>query len=105
MSQCYNIELTVTNFNAKKTDKIKEAANKEWPFGDDLGVNEDEGRIFGSADGSLCGGETEDQFSNRLAKAIFKANGGKPCKVSVQATYLENLPFETYEFSEKKPPK
>lgn len=104
MSRAYNMQLTVTDFNIKKADDILHAAREHWGFGDDLELNEDSERIVGSADGSLCGGETEDQFAARLCKAIFKANKG-PCKVSIQATYLEDLPCETYEFSKDNLPK
>ena len=94
--------LTVTNFKAKKAEKIIRTAHNEWDF-DDLEHNEDEGRIFGCDDGNLCGGETEDQFAKRMAKAIFKANGA-PCKVEVVMTCLEDLPCETYTFNEKHKP-
>ena len=104
MSRAYNMELTVTDFNIKRAVEIMDAANKEWCFGDDLTLNEDSETIQGSADGSLRGGETDDQFAGRLCKAIFKANKA-PCKVSIQATYLEDLPCETYEFSKDKLPK
>ncbi len=33
----------------------------------------------------------------RLAMAVFKANGG-PCEIEVNATYLEELPYESYRF-------
>ncbi|GAG77948.1 unnamed protein product, partial [marine sediment metagenome] len=44
------------------------------------------------------GGETEEEFSVRIAKAIWKANNG-PCAIDVIATYLETAPTETYTFS------
>ena len=104
MSRLYNMDLTVTEFDPSKAEKIMDAANKEWDFGDDITFNEDTNIIAGSSDGSLGGGETEEKFANRLAKAIFKANKA-PCKVSVQATYMENLPYETYVFDKLNLPK
>ena len=46
-----------------------------------------------SAQSRLCGGESEKEFADRLAKAVWKANG-KPGQC-MEATYLENLPYET----------
>ena len=103
MSRLYNMSLEVTGFKMPNAKKIMAAAKKEWPF-DDFMFNEDTGRITGSGDANLCGGESEDEFANRLTRAIFKANGS-PCKVVINATYLEDLPFETFEFDEKHLPK
>ena len=48
-----------------------------------------------SAQHSLCGGETEEEFTERLSVAIWRANGGF-CEVVVNATYLEELPYEIH---------
>ena len=44
-------------------------------------------------------GRSEEQFTERLSVAIWRANGGY-CRVSVDATYLENLPYETHGLDE-----
>jgi hypothetical protein len=44
---------------------------------------------------SLCGGESEEEFTDRLAEAIWRANE-KYCQVTVTATLLENLPSEMH---------
>lgn len=49
-----------------------------------------------SGDGQLCGGESEDEFAERITKAIWQANG-QFCSVEVCATYLEDLPCEQYQ--------
>jgi hypothetical protein len=37
----------------------------------------------------------EEEFTERLSVAIWRANGAY-CEVTVNATYLENLPYETH---------
>ncbi len=51
-----------------------------------------------SSDGVLTGGESEEEFAERVARAVVKANGG-PCEVEITATYLEDIPTETYSFA------
>ena len=100
MSRSYNMFVRITNFNQDNKDQIQEAAENEWGgLGDNWYIheNEDEIQMSSESDGSLCGGEGEEEFSERIAKAIWEANGGF-CKVEVSATYLEDLPCETYFF-------
>jgi len=52
-----------------------------------------------SAEHSLAGGESEEEFTERLAVAIWRANGGF-CEVVVSATFLENLPYEIHMLDE-----
>ena len=92
MSRYYSMYVTVSNVAPEKRDRVKEAANGEWGFGNWRFPGSE---LTACAEGQLCGGETEAEFSQRLAKAIWEANGGY-CKVEVNATYLEELPYETY---------
>ena len=95
MSRLYEVSVEVSGHDASRGARIKDAARAEWGFDEDW--LDDEGLLQNGARGSLCGGETEDEFAGRLALAIFEANGG-PCSVSVFTTCLEDLPFETYSF-------
>ena len=52
-----------------------------------------------SAQHSLSGGESEEEFTERLSLAIWRANG-KFCDVSVDATFLEDLPYEIHTLDE-----
>jgi hypothetical protein len=117
MSRFYEMQTEIKGYNRSKADEIIAAALEEWTeFDGDIeetrclcsGENQDNATeivvITGCGQGNLCGGETEEQFANRLTQEIFKANGG-PCKVTVRATCMEDLPQETYEFDENKPPK
>jgi hypothetical protein len=89
----------VSDFKPAQYIDIQSAASEEWAF-DDWRLAKDKTTMTASAKSHLCGGETENEFARRLAKAIFKANGA-PCKVKVLATCLEDLPYESYTFSEK----
>jgi hypothetical protein len=98
MSRYYEMTVEVSDHDPARVPQIQVAAEKEWPFtdwwssgdGDDSAAN-----MQASAQHSLCGGESEEQFSERLSMAIWQANGGF-CRVSVDATFLENLPYQTY---------
>ena len=93
MSRYYEMMITVSNLAPDRKDAIEEAARAEWDFGD---CYEGEGSMTLSGRGSLGGGESEDQFAERITKAIWQANGHF-CAVEVTATYLESLPYETYQ--------
>ncbi len=92
MSRYYTMAVTITGAARDRVDAVKQAAEAEWTFDDWL---LDDGVLTSPADGSLCGGETEEEFTERLAKAIWTANDGY-CRVEVRATYLDQMPFETH---------
>jgi hypothetical protein len=83
----------ISGHDPEKVAPIQAAAEKEWPFGD--WWFSDNGVMRAYAQASLCGGECEEQFTERLSIAIWRANGGF-CEVVVNATYLENLPYEIH---------
>ncbi len=98
MSRHYSIQFRVAGFNSDRVEQIKNAAAGEWPVELEELLVEDEGNVLiGDAEDSLGGGESEEEFSLRITKAIFRANGG-PCMVTVNATYLEDRPYESYEY-------
>ena len=104
MSRFYEMSVTIGEYNPEKEGIIQNAAQEQWPFNEDWqeGHNPDIGEpsTFNYGQGNLCGGESEEEFKDRLAKAIWKANKGF-CKVSVRATYMEDLPFEEYDVDEE----
>lgn len=93
MSRYYEMGVEISGHDPEKADQIKQAAENEWPF--DNWWSADEGDLRASAQDSLCGGESEEQFTERLSVAIWRANGDF-CEVVVNATYLEDLPHETH---------
>jgi len=97
MSRSYEMYVSVTGFDPKRKEDIENAANLEWNFPD---WDHYKGEITATGQSNLCGGETEEEFAKRLQVAIVKANG-KPCKVDVTATCLEDLPCDTYNFDEE----
>ena len=96
MSRSYSMSVCVNGYQPDREDAITNAANGEWDFTDQ---SEHESTLCASGDGQLCGGETEEEFTERLSLAIWKANGAF-CEVSLEATYLDELPYESYQLDE-----
>lgn len=103
MSRRYMMSVEISGFDVKRKDAIIEAAQTEWTFPgwDELA---EPPLLWSKGEYNLYGGESEDEFANRLAAAIWVANRG-PCEVEIVATYMEELPHETYKFDEDDPPK
>ena len=100
MSRYYSMRLRIEEFDSNRTTAIKDAASYEWHFDDN---HWEEPANLGNyleceADDCLCGGETEEEFVDRLSVAIWKANQGF-CTVGVIAIYLEE--FEDHARDEK----
>ena len=101
MSRLYDMTVDISGHDTANVSQIQAAAGGEWPF-DDWWLSEedaDEPGMQASAQGSLCGGESEEEFVARLSVAIWRANGSY-CQVVVDATYLENLPYEIHTLDE-----
>jgi len=96
MSRLYEMSLVVRGA-AVDENTISEAADEHWNFEDWSSYNKE---ISAHGQSNLCGGETEEEFAQRLTESIWKANG-KFCEVEVIATYLEDLPHENYLFDEE----
>lgn len=104
MSSMYEMQVTIFGHNPEKVEEIEKAANEEWPFDLFEQAADDEAErtaLWGSGQGSLSGGESDSEFTTRLSKAVWKANG-KFCTVQVHAIYLESLPFEEHELGEEE---
>lgn len=89
----------ITAFESSRQKSIEKACCEEWPFDPDgfsVDKNGDNVPVLTArAADRLCGGETEEEFTDRLAVAIWKANQGY-CEVEVLAFYLEELPYEQH---------
>jgi hypothetical protein len=94
MSRYYEMSVEITGHRPEKADAIRDAAAGLWEFSDWCD-QDDPLKLAASAKGNLCGGETEEEFTERLSVAIWRANGAY-CDVTVDATYLESLPYETH---------
>jgi len=97
MNRYYGMALTVRGIDPKKCRQVQKAAREEWPGFDDWHVQHLEGAtiLTASGEGSLCGGESEEDFADRLAHAVWAAHG-TCCEVEVAATYLEEQPYEAH---------
>ncbi len=96
MSRLYNMNILVTGIPPKQYDHVAEIIAEEWNC-DDQQV---EGKtLIVSAQSSLAGGETEEEFAARVAQAIWEEHGF--CTVEVQAMCLDQLPVE-YHYQEKE---
>ena len=105
MSRRYSMSVVITHPTEHRINAIQEAAEEVFSFdcwesllADDP---EDGLRLDGYGDGSLYAGMMEEEFAEQLTRAIWEANGGY-CHVEVQATCLEDLPYETFFFDEEK---
>lgn len=99
MSRYYGMSIDITGHAPDRVRAIQKAAEGEWDgFDNNDDWSKDNHTLSAYAEGSLCGGESEDDFSTRLTHAIWTANGAF-CKVTVTATYLEDLPCEIHTLS------
>ena len=97
MSRKYEMLVHVREADPDRVDDIKEAAEAEWNFADwhPLSLEGEPPVFMAYAEDQLAGGEAEEEFADRLTVAIWRANG-RYCEVEVRATYLEEIPFESY---------
>jgi hypothetical protein len=98
MSRYFEMTVFIDQYDVAKIEAIQKAATAQWPFEDwnfCSGSDDVVGGMQSSAQSQLCGGEAEEEFVDRLAVAIWQANG-RYCEVSVDAVYLESLPYESY---------
>ena len=99
MSRMYAMAVEIRGFRPEALEAIKAAVGEEWDFGEWYEIP-DEKLVHSDGDGTLAGGESEAEFAERLAKAIWRANRAY-CEVTVHATYMEDLPYETYSLTEE----
>ena len=96
MSRNFSMFVTISGINSDRTEAVQQAAGGEWSFDT---WHESDGVLTSGGDGQLGGGESDDEFAQRLAKAVWAANGGF-CEVEVHSTYLDDLPCESFGFDQ-----
>lgn len=104
MSQWYRMSVEITDYNPKRTAEIQAAAAGEWEWDNVWFERQGTGHppyMANSGESSLAGGERDEDFAYRLRLAIWKANQAY-CVVSVDSTYIEELPYERFEGDEKE---
>jgi len=104
----YEMRVEIDNVSGNTQDDVIEACQEEWQFDETWYENENSEephkgryRLEGWGQGNLTGGESEGEFADRLKAAIWKA-AGEYVPVLIFATYLENLPCESYESTEEE---
>ncbi len=100
MSRYYEMKIEIEGFDESKKDAIQQACLEEWSFEKDdwfcFERQSDDMRCMEAVtQGHLCGGEDEDEFSDRISKVIWKANGAF-CPITVNALNMEATPYEAY---------
>jgi hypothetical protein len=85
--------VVISKYDPKRKDKVIEAARELWTFDDFLDT--DKTVLESTGQENLCGGETEEEFADRLTKAVWEANE-KYCIVEVRSTFMEELPYTTH---------
>jgi hypothetical protein len=102
MSRYYGMSVRVSGHVKEKAEAIAAALAEEWPsLWENLENQLDADELSAYGEDRLCGGEMEDEFAARVAKAAWTANG-EYCAVNVNCTCLEDLPFESYDFDEER---
>lgn len=97
MGRLYEMAIHISGFRKERIKNIQTQIQKEWNV-KELQSGKSTVSFFGEI--NLSGGESEDEFARKVATLIWNINGAY-CKVEVNATYLENLPSETYSFTTK----
>jgi len=92
------MSIIVEKYNEEKVNEIEEAINSNWNLNDFSVYNNE---LYAVGENNLCGGESEEEFANRMSKAIWEANDAY-CEININATYLEDLPYESYNFDEEE---
>ena len=97
MSRYYGMTVMIIGADPGRVDAVKQAAEAQWPFEDWL--VDPEGVLTASAEDRLCGGETDEEFAQRLTQAIWAANGAF-CRVgTITSIPIANL-YDTYCFDQ-----
>jgi len=103
-SRRYEMRITICDPNPDKLRLVKRAVEGE--FGDDETawddwVESDDRHLHAYvATEHLCGGETEEGFTTRVAHAVWEANGAY-CEIRVSALCLEDLPYAAHARNEE----
>ena len=92
MSRNYEMDIKISGYRPDRTAAIQEAIEQEWTI---TFACDDENTLTASGEDTLGGGESEEEFTERLSLAVWKANG-EYCEVVVDATYLDDLPYQTH---------
>ena len=97
MSRMYRANISIENQNPGRETAIAEVLMDVWGFADVVASRHG---LEAEVEVSLGGGVREEEFARALTQRVWAINQGF-CKVSVNMTYLEELPSEAYVFSSR----
>ena len=92
MSRYYDMAINIHGHRSERMEEIRDAADEEWAWDNWEARN---GDLHARGESSLAGGETEDEFVDRLAAVVWTANGAY-CEVEITATFLDDPPKEIH---------
>jgi hypothetical protein len=92
MSRFYGMSIRISNHDPVRVAAIVEVAEEEWPFG---GLTDNGTALSGYGEDNLIASCSKKDFAEQFTAVIWRANGAY-CDVEIIATYLEDLPCETY---------
>lgn len=102
MSRRYDMCITVDHFKSvADLVKTEGVISDCWTVDYSNQIRTDVSTLSLEAGGEnyLCGGESEEEFAARVSEAVWEELGYF-VEVTVRATYLEEIPFETHICSE-----
>ena len=94
MSRYYEMGVEILGHDPEKEDQIKKAAENEWPFGN--WWSSGEGNMQASAQDWLCWRRNRRAVHRAFVRGDLAGQRRLSAKSSVNATYLEELPYETH---------
>ena len=100
MSRAYEMTVVVEDVPVTLIKVVSEAMAKEWNFDDIVPYDVDPPggtmrNLRGNGQDQLCGGDTDEDFTDRIAHAIWVA-AKQYLAVSVDSTCLEDIPCDSY---------
>ena len=94
MSRYYQMTCSAWKLQTGEADMIREALAEEWSW-ENYYEDASKTKLNLSGRDSLCGGESEEDFSARISRAIW-ARLGRYIPMEITCTYMENLPYRSY---------
>ena len=94
MSSMYSMNVTIKDYKLENEKAIIKRLKYSWGY--DVYTWNDPPYMNLTGTDTLSA-KTEAEFAREVAEAAWDENGGY-CSVEVIATYLEELPYEMYEF-------
>lgn len=97
MSRHYRMQILVNGHHPVLSREIEDIVRETWPveFVDTMTGSPEKPELAFEGESSLGGGMSEEEFTDRVARAVMQVNGG-PCTVTVFATYLDDLPTDQH---------